>query len=167
MSASSKSLTEKQNIPSTPKEPKDYTTIMDLLILEKECGPFLKKLAEARMTSILANKGLDKQNRRVIRYTVFVPKKGLSSLKGDELIKVLKTHIVKGNYSQDYVKKVCQDKQLEALKLKTLAQYMIEVDCAKYKVKTLKGSAVTIKKKPNLEATNGIVYIIDEPLKLE
>jgi uncharacterized surface protein with fasciclin (FAS1) repeats len=48
-----------------------------------------------------------------------------------------------------------------------MAQYIIEVDCKKYKVKTLKGGPVTIKKKPYLEASNGIVYIIDEPLKLE
>lgn len=166
MSSTSKESTKTKE-PTEPTEPKDYTTILDLLVLNKECAPFLKKLAEARMTSILANKGLDKQNRRVIRYTVFVPKKGLSSLKGDELIKVLKTHIVKGNYSQEYVKKICEDKQLDCLKLKTMAQYMIEVDCSKYKVKTLKGSAVSIKKNPSLEATNGIVFIIDEPLKLE
>ena len=167
MSSSSSEPKEPKESKDKPREPKDYTTLLDLLVLDKECAPFLKKLAEARMTSILANKGLDKQNKRVIRYTVFVPKKGLTSLKGAELIKVLKTHIVKGNYSQEYVKKICEEKQLEALKLKTLSQYTIEVDCSKYVVKTLKGAAVTIKKKPNLEATNGVVYIIDEPLKLE
>ena len=51
--------------------------------------------------------------------------------------------------------------------MKTMAQYIIEVDCQKYKVKTLKGSSVTIKKTANLEATNGIVYFIDEPLQIE
>ena len=50
--------------------------------------------------------------------------------------------------------------------MKTMAQYIIEVDCKKYKVKTLKGSSVN-KKTANLEATNGIVYFIDEPLQIE
>jgi hypothetical protein len=149
------------------KEAKDYTTIVDLLVLNKDCSTFLTKLAEARMISVLANKGLDHQNRRVVRYTVFVPKKGLEGLKGDALNKALRTHIVKGNFSQDFVKKVCAEKNLDALKMKTMAQFLIEVDCKNYKVKTLKGSSVSMDRKPNLEATNGIVYFIDEPLNVD
>lgn len=178
-------LTQPPPSQTTPAPvPRNYTTILDKMVLDSKCAPFVRKLAEASMTSILSSKGVDNNKRKTLRYTVLVPTNSgkIGKWKTEELSQLLRSHIIRGWFDPAFIEKTCKDKRdengapLKALTMKTMytgrrnpegvkLSRVVTIDCAERTVALGDGKPTRIRLgKPHLVGHNGIVYLIDDPL---
>jgi uncharacterized surface protein with fasciclin (FAS1) repeats len=155
---------------------KNYTSILDVAICTPELKEFVSKVGEASLASLMSTKHLKRASKeeggdkstekaKAIPITVFAPKKGLSSLKGEKLVDALKNHVVKGSFDKPSVNMKCEKHSVKELKMKTKGNKLLIVDCSKHIIKTKGGKEVKIGEP--IKTANGFLFIINEPLDFE
>lgn len=150
-------MQEKENVDK-------YKTLIDHMIIDKDCQDFLKKVAETNMSSVFATKGHDREsNSQNVRYTIFIPKTGYQKLSGEEAKKFVKRHVVKNAFTPDFIAKTCEKYSEPVIKMRTMDRTILSIDCKKMTVSTNAGGTVKLSK-TSAEARNGIIYMIPEPL---
>ena len=137
-------------------------SIVDVLFLENKL--FVELCAKYDLVSMLCNKYFDKQRNQHSQYTVFAPKKITVKGKSDEeIIHILRSHIIKRPFDLEQVKKLCaihQANGITELTLSTMSTTKHLVSCESL---TLNGNVdISVSRK----VKNGILYMIDTPLEV-
>lgn len=136
-------------------------SIVDVLYLENK--PFVELCAKYDIVSMLCNKYFDKNRNQHSSYTVFAPKKITVKGKSDEeIVHILRSHIVKRPFDLEQIKKLCaihQSNGITELTLSTMSTTKHTVSCEEL---TLNGLDLSTSRK----VKNGILYMIPSVLEV-
>ncbi len=145
-----------------------YTTILDLLLVNKKAQPFIKALAKYNLLSTLGtkyNKKMKDGSYNQMPYTVFVPKKLKLPKSDEEAIQFLKCHIFKNRYDEESIDKMCNKYNEDEIVLSSLGGYKLTVKCSSKK-KTIEINKQNVHLKKHVDCYNGIFFMIDDVLQV-